>query len=97
MIDFSKRIRELRIQNKISQVDLAKRLNVTKQAISSYENGNRSPSHEIIISLSRHFNVSTDYLYGLSNKTHVSLDVSKLNPTQVLLIEKLINELEKNN
>ena len=63
----NQRIRQLRQARSMSQVDLAKRLNVTKQSVSNWENDNIQPSIEMLVKLSAVFSVSTDYLLGLDS------------------------------
>lgn len=79
----NQRIRQLRQARSMSQVDLAKRLNVTKQSVSNWENDNIQPSIEMLVKLSAVFSVSTDYLLGLDSSEH--LDVSGL-PEELSLI-----------
>lgn len=55
-------IRNLRKKNKISQEELAEKLNVSRQSISLWENDQTQPTIENIISLADVFGVSTDYL-----------------------------------
>ena len=64
----NQRIRQLRQARSMSQVDLAKRLNVTKQSVSNWENDNIQPSIEMLVKLSAVFSVSTDYLLGLKDE-----------------------------
>ena len=64
----SQRIRELRVAQGYSQVTLAKRLGVSKQAVSNWENDNIQPSIEMLLRLAQLFSVSTDYLLG--RETH---------------------------
>ena len=54
----NQRIRLLRQSRNMSQVELAKRLNVTKQSVSNWENDNIQPSIEMLIKLSEVFSVS---------------------------------------
>lgn len=61
------RIKELRLQYKKTQRDLAKYLNVSEQAIAYYEQGKREPKIETWDKLARFFQVPTSYLMGLSN------------------------------
>ena len=58
------RLKELRLNKKISQTDLAKMLGVTRQAISLYESGFRTPKPETWQVLADYFNVSVPYLQG---------------------------------
>lgn len=93
MIEIGSKIKQLRGQKNLTQDQLASRLSVTKSVISAYENGLRFPSLEVLIQLAYVFNVTTDYLLGV-NKKQV-LDVSKLTPSQIEAINKLIEELKK--
>ena len=56
------KIYELRNQHNLSQGDLANKLNVSRQSISKWENGNSTPDLEKIVKLSEIFNVSLDEL-----------------------------------
>ena len=62
--DFGRRIRKLRIDKGYSMQDLANELNVTKSSINMWENSNSIPKDNILIALSKIFNVSIDYLLG---------------------------------
>lgn len=55
-------IKELRLKNNLSQSDLAKKLSVTSQAISKWENGRGIPDIEMLKQLSIIFNVNVDEL-----------------------------------
>lgn len=61
------RINELRIALGWSQVYLAKKLSISKQTVSNWENENIQPSIEMLIQLAKLFHVSTDYLLGLED------------------------------
>ena len=68
------RINELRLALGWSQVELAKRLNVSKQTVSNWENDNIQPSTEMLVRLSKIFNVATDYLLGLDEIPRLSIE-----------------------
>lgn len=87
------RINELRKARGWSQVDLAKKLNITKQTVSNWENDNILPSIEMLVKLSNVFNVSTDYLLGLD--TIPRLDIENLNSDIVAHISLLIDDFKK--
>ena len=55
-------ILKLRKQNKLSQSQLAKDLNISPSALGMYEQGRRMPSLDILVRLSAYFHVSLDYL-----------------------------------
>ncbi len=89
---FYERIKELRNSLGISQVEFGKRLGVTKQCISNWENGNIQPSIDMLIKICNLFSISSDYLLGLSSK--LTLDVSGLNSEQILHIQNIINDIK---
>ena len=64
---FCERLKELRIEKDLGQVELAKELNVSKGIISLWENGLREPKLSNLITLAKFFEVSIDYLVGLEN------------------------------
>jgi transcriptional regulator with XRE-family HTH domain len=68
MTSFGNRLRELRLKNKITQRDLSKKLKMSESAIGMYERGEREPSFEIVLKIANTFDVSTDYLMGLTHK-----------------------------
>ena len=70
----SKRIGELRQSFGWTQVQLAQRLGVTKQTVSNWENDNIQPSIEMLVKISGIFNVSTDYLLGLTPTSAINVD-----------------------
>lgn len=59
-----KRIKDLRIEQNLSQQQLGDLLGVTKVSICGYENGSRIPSLDIFDAMADIFGVSTDYLLG---------------------------------
>ena len=87
----SERIKALRQKNKMSQVELADKLNVTKQCVSNWENDNILPSVEMLIRLSQFFSVSTDYLLGLENKRYI--EVTGLTEEQIAHVQAIINDV----
>lgn len=66
MNKFPERLSELRKEKNISQHNVAKNINVSQQTISSWEKGEREPDFDTLIILAQFFEVSTDYLLGVS-------------------------------
>ena len=56
------RLKELRKEKNLSQMELGKILGVSKVSISGYEKGNRIPSMDIFMQILDTFDVSADYL-----------------------------------
>lgn len=84
-------IRELRLAFGWSQVELARRLNISKQTVSNWENDNIQPSVDMLIHLAEVFRVSTDYLLGREKIPRISID--GLSPVMVAHITQLIEDL----
>jgi len=82
------RIKELREKNNYTQASLAKKLNVTRSSVNAWEMGISVPSTTLIVELAKLFQVSTDYLLGLSE--NVGLDISSLNDREVMILYDLI-------
>ena len=76
----------------MSQVELAKKLGVTKQSVSNWENDNIQPSIEMLIKISQTLNVSTDYLLSLDNRQYI--EVSGLSKEEIAHIQQIINDLQ---
>ena len=68
------RINELRRAMGWSQVQLAEKLNISKQTVSNWENENIQPSIEMLVRIAKLFHVSTDYLLGLDNIPTINVE-----------------------
>lgn len=90
---FSERIKELRKSLGINQVEFGRRLHVTKQCISNWENGNIQPSIDMLIKIAQTFSVNTVYLLGLCDKC--TLDAEGLTNEQILHIRNIIDDLKQ--
>lgn len=88
-----KRIYELRTAFGWNQVQLAERLNISKQTVSNWENENIQPSIEMLIRLSRLFRVPTDYLLGLDDQPRI--DVTGLPLPFVAHLTQLIEDYRR--
>lgn len=64
---FNKRLKELRLQNKLSQDRLASKTGISQSAIGNWEIGKGTPSATAVITLANYFGVTTDYLLGESD------------------------------
>ena len=68
------RIARLREENGLSQSDLAKRMNISRNGVCSWECGENCPSTDNLISLAKIFHVSTDYLLDINAAKTVNVD-----------------------
>ncbi len=67
MNKFAERLKELRKEKELTKTQLAKEINVSHTCIVFWENGTRTPTIDYIILLCHFFNVSSDYLIGLTD------------------------------
>ena len=85
MSKFSERFKELRQSRKLSQQELADKLNTSKSSVNMYERGEREPGIEMLETIADFFNVDMDYLLGkasIVNKTLANAEnVIKLSGT----------------
>ncbi len=90
---FYERIKELRLSLGINQVQFAKKLNVTKQCVSNWENANLQPSMDMLIRIAKTFSVSTDYLLGLNDKP--TINAEGLTNEQILHLRAIVDDIRK--
>ncbi|MDK0626420.1 helix-turn-helix domain-containing protein [Clostridium perfringens] len=92
MDNFSKRLKQLRNEKGLTLDELKDALGTTKATLSRYENGLREPKIDFANKAANYFNVSLDYILGVS-------DVREINElsTNESLAQKLLAELEENN
>lgn len=57
-----KGLKQIRKEKKLNQLKVALDLNISREALSHYENGKREPSLAMLNRMSEYFNVSIDYL-----------------------------------
>ncbi|NBI83772.1 XRE family transcriptional regulator [Clostridiaceae bacterium] len=89
----NQQIRTLRKAHKMSQVELANALYVTKQSVSNWENDNIQPSVEMLVKLAKVFSVSTDFMLGLETKQVI--DVTGLPEPIVSHIRQLVDDFRQ--
>ena len=88
------RLKEIRQEKKLSQKDLTKKLNISQQAISLYEKGDREPKLETWQKLADFFNVPVDYLLGIS-KDRATLTIDDLNAEEQEAYERITDMLSQ--
>ncbi|MCD8391430.1 MAG: helix-turn-helix domain-containing protein [Firmicutes bacterium] len=87
----NERIKRLRKANGLTQVELARGLNVSKQCVSNWENNNILPSIDMLVKIADYFSVTTDYLLCLDNRR--ILDVNGLTDVQIEHIRRIIDDI----
>ena len=88
-MSIGERISELRKERNVSQVQLAKALNVSRQAVSKWENDLTAPDMTNLIRLADLLDTDTEYLATGSHS------VLKSPPTVVTVVQKVDNVVEK--
>ncbi|SUB75028.1 helix-turn-helix domain-containing protein [Peptoniphilus indolicus] len=102
MLSFGARLKNLRISSDMTQLDLSKKLNVSRATVGRYETEERFPDKETLIKLADIFNVSLDFLLGREYKniniSSITLNDS-LDPYSVstFIHEILLENLKKLN
>ena len=72
---FAGRLKALRTERNLSLNQLAKELNITAQSLSLYENAKRTINIDLLTDISKYFDVSADYLVGLSDIPSLDTDL----------------------
>lgn len=73
-MEFSERLRNLRKQAHLTQVDIAEKLGISQPAYASWERGIKKPTQGNLVKIAQILNVSVDYLVGNSDNTEDGLD-----------------------
>ncbi|WP_175057838.1 helix-turn-helix domain-containing protein [Streptococcus salivarius] len=73
-MEFSERLKDLRKQAGLTQVDVAEKLGISQPAYASWERGVKKPTQENLVKIAQILNVSVDYLVGNSEKKSDELD-----------------------
>ena len=92
--EIGERIKHLRISKKLTQDEVAHALNVKRETVTRWETGARDIKTEITILLSKYFNVSADYLLGLTENTSTNISeigISNKTGFSTLTVENILN------
>lgn len=89
----AERIKALREARGWTQAELARRMNMTRNDINSWEQGLSMLSPPSLVDLAKLFSVSTDYLLGVEN--HSTVNVTGLNEEDVALLARLADRLRE--
>ena len=92
MLNIGDKIIQLRKQNRLSQSELAEKIEASRTIVGNYERNSNTPSIERIIKIANVFNVSLDYLIGEGQLSSYDKEVLK----RIEDIEHLDQETRKN-
>lgn len=90
----SERIKALREARGWTQAELARRLNITRNGVNSWEQGLSMPSPACLVDLAKLFSVSTDYLLGVERLE--AINVTGLKEEDIALLAQLADRLREN-
>ncbi|MFI3326205.1 MAG: helix-turn-helix transcriptional regulator [Clostridia bacterium] len=89
------KLKEQREKYGFSQKEVSKKLNVSTSIISGYETGERTPSIDVLISLSYLYNCSIDFLLGRTEtKPNTTINIDGLTNKQVQAIYALVDSIK---
>lgn len=89
----AERIKALREARGWTQAELARRMNITRNGVNSWEQGLSMPSPACLVDLSKVFSVSTDYLLGVERLKTVN--VTGLDEKDVAMLAQLADRLRE--
>lgn len=97
MTEYGNRLKNLRKNMKLTQDQLAEKLNTSRSRISMYEQGKRQPDFEMQEAIADFFNVNIDYLFGRSNTEMEQLIIaaSKLNKDDFHMVLEYVKRLNR--
>ncbi|MBS6421289.1 helix-turn-helix transcriptional regulator [Streptococcus sp.] len=73
-MEFSERLKELRKQAHLTQVELASKLGIVQSSYADWERGKKKPTQDNLVKIAQILNVSVDYLVGNLQETSDELD-----------------------
>ncbi len=95
MQSFGIKLKRLRNEKELTQKELGALLGLTRATISSYERCALYPSIEALIKICQFFNVTADYMLGLSDIN--TFDTNFLTEQQELIIRAILDEFREKN
>lgn len=102
-MEFNERLANLLNEKKMSQRELASKININEAAMSKYVNGSRKPRMDILVNIARELNVSVEFLTGNEEesdfddiKNLVCRNISSMTESQKMeLIEIISRKVNK--
>ncbi|MDE6111764.1 MAG: helix-turn-helix transcriptional regulator [Eubacterium sp.] len=94
--DLPQKLQKLRLNYGYSQKQVADKLSISPSIVSAYETGERTPSTDVLLSISYLYNCTTDYLLGrTTTEPEIILDTNGLTDKQIQAIKSLIESIKK--
>ena len=86
------RIKNLREQHLLTQMELSKKLGITRSSVNAWEMGLSTPTTQYIVALSKLFHVSADYILGI--KPDLSITMKGYTPEETALVLNLMKYID---
>ncbi len=93
-INMGERLKNLRISKNLTQKQVAERLGIAISTLSGYELEEKHPSYFVLMKLARLYDVSTDYLIGMTEKRNI--DVTGLSEKEINSVAEIVSLLKTN-
>lgn len=93
MKEFKDNLKYLRKKSKLTQEELSKKLNISRQTLSYYETGSREPDINMLISISNFFDCSVDFLLS-GNLNSNNLDFENILNAELFSKNNLLRTLK---
>ena len=94
MNKLGERLNKLRQERGLTQQELADLFHISNSTISSYVTGNRIPDVEFLLKLSKFYNISSDYIIGLSD-SRLPLDIMNSIVADQVSYQSVIEKIQK--
>jgi len=88
------RLNKLRQEQGLTQQELADLFHISNSTISSYETGNRIPDVDFLLKLSKFYNISSDYIIGLSD-SRLPLDIMNSTVVDQVSYQSVIEKIQR--
>ena len=88
ILQIAEKIKKLRNDKRLTQTDLANRLDVSRSAVNAWEQGTNNPTLNYAVELAEIFEVSIDYLIGGSDN---KIDISELTDDEQEAVRRVVS------
>lgn len=86
------RIKELREDRDLRQIDVAAKTGIDQRSLSNYETGKTNPDSYAIVTLANFFGVTCDYLLGVTDRNFID---SSAIAKEIKNLEKTLSDIKK--
>lgn len=88
---FGKRLKQLMDEKEVTQKEVSENLNIAISTFNGYANDYREPDFSTLISLAKYFDVSADFLLGITKEKFLNIEID--NPDQLEVLVHYYNNM----